>query len=85
LALWDLSRATILDLGEGQLRRLACEIQKTSSGKRPGGKTALVVARPVDYGIGRMLEAYTEFEHLDFQLRVFNSVHAAREWLGVAG
>ncbi len=44
-------------------------------------RIAFVVGSDVDYGIGRMLQGLVH-DHVAFESRVFDSVTAARAWLG---
>ena len=47
-----------------------------------GAQVAIVVARDLDYGIGRMFKAYADGAGIDYQL--FRELEAAQTWLAAA-
>ena len=56
---------------------------KKHTGKREEGKTAIFGSRDIEYGLARMYEAYTGFENLPYEYKVFKDVDEAKEWLGI--
>ena len=78
--LGDLTDARI-DLAAPAMARIIEYLQRHRD-KRGTGKEAIVVGSTADYGIGRMIEAYTE-DPLPYELRVFLTVEEAHEWMGV--
>jgi hypothetical protein len=48
---------------------------------RTGGRTAVLVESQFQYGLGRIAEAYGEFESLPFEFRIFKNRSEAFEWL----
>ena len=56
---------------------------KKHTGKREEGKTAIVGSRDIEYGLARMYEAYTGFENLPYEYKIFKDVDEAKEWLGI--
>ncbi len=82
LVLWDVTNADLSKLQADQLREIA-EHMRRISGARRGGKTAFVYDKPLDYGIGRIFQAYSEMEDMPFEVQSFQSLDKAREWLGV--
>ncbi|PRP93161.1 hypothetical protein ENSA5_44280 [Enhygromyxa salina] len=77
-SLWDLRKAQ-LDPRPGEVQQFV-EFIRTHRGARGTDQTALVVARPADFGISRMYQAYAETT-LDFPVRVFLDLDEARAWL----
>ncbi len=58
-------------------------ISKLKKFSRKGGKTALVFAKDVDFGIGRMVEVFADIEEYDFKFKSFMDKEDAYEWLGI--
>jgi hypothetical protein len=77
--LWDLRDAEI-DSGPGDVQRLLQFIQ-LSRGEGGCDRTALVVARPADFGISRMYQSLAEAT-LPFSVQVFTQLDEAYAWLG---
>ena len=83
LVLWimgDVDLSAITSEGIERIIRIA----KQNTGKRQEGKTAIVGAKDVEYGLARMYEAHTGFENLPNEYKVFKDVDEAKEWLGVS-
>lgn len=76
--LWDLREAEI-DSGPGDVQRFVQFIQ-LSRGERGSDRTALVVARPADFGISRMYQSLAA-EALPFPVQVFTQIDEAYAWL----
>lgn len=79
--LWDATSGTVSGISKTEFRSIA-KAMKTVTGKRSGGKTALVGSFEVDYGLGRMYEVYADIEELPVEYRVFRTVEEALKWLG---
>ena len=82
LILWDVTKADLSGIQSDKLRKIA-EIMSRISEARRGGKTAFVYDNPLEFGIGRMFQAYSEMEDMPFQVQSFRNFHEARKWLGV--
>lgn len=78
--LWDLREATMRRLTQDEIQMVA-SYTSTHPEKKRGGKTAFVVSRDVDYGVGRIIEALTG--HLHYEIQVFRTFKEATEWLDV--
>lgn len=76
--IWDLSKATWASITSDDLRRTVTVAKKYS---RKGGKTAWVFSKDVDFGIGRMLEVFGEFEKYDYVFSSFRNMEEAKKWL----
>lgn len=76
--LWDLRLATVAGLSPGDFRRLRLFV-RLRSGERGGGKTAVVVAHVVDYGLVRMFELMCE--DVPLKIAVFRELVSAEAWL----
>jgi hypothetical protein len=53
----------------------------TGSPFRPGARRALVVPRPVLFGLARMFQAMTEGQGVE--VRLFDNLAEASQWLGL--
>ena len=78
LILWDFTNATWSGISSNELHETVKKAKKYS---RPGGKTAFVFSKEVDFGIGRMLEALAEIEDYDYEFRSFRRIKDADKWL----
>ncbi len=77
--LWDASNGRVAGaVSAEQMRASAAESQVLWK-KMAGGKTAILVGRESDYGMGRMYEMLAD--RMPRQLRVFRSRREAIEWL----
>ena len=82
LILWDVTNADLSTLKGDQLRKIAEAMSRVSEVRR-GGKTAFVYDKPLEFGIGRMFQAYSEMEDMPFEVQSFKSFDEAKAWLGV--
>ncbi len=80
LILWDFTNATWSGIATDELQELTRKAKKYS---RKGGKTALVFSKDIDFGIGRMLEAFAEMEAYDYEFGSFRNRKDAKEWLDI--
>jgi hypothetical protein len=83
-ALWDLSRASLAELKAESIRVLARRMAHAAKGRRPRGRTALVCARPVDFGVAHILAAYLSGEDYPVDVATFTSMDSAKAWLNRA-
>ena len=82
LILWDLTKADLSGLTTDEIRKIAQSTREISD-IRKGGKTALVFDKTLEYGMGRMFEAYSDIADMPFEFRAFRSIDDAKKWLGV--
>lgn len=80
LVLWDCSLGSVKNIRSNEFRRIAEKMKKIAE-KRVGGKTAFVGDITVDFGMGRMYEAFAEIEEVPVEYRTFKNVEDARKWL----
>lgn len=80
--LWDFNEADLSNITTEEIRKIAKEVKKKSD-IRAGGKTALVFNGDLDFGLGRMYEAFAEIEGIKFESMSFQNIAEARKWLGV--
>jgi len=78
LELYDTRTVTGYDLSTRDLRQLAARATELGARVR-WGRVAIVAARDLIFGIGRMFEAFTEHSLIEF--RVFRELEEAEEWL----
>lgn len=78
LVLWDLEQASWNVISATHL------IQLLDTAKRldlPGYKTAFLFSRDVDFGMGRVVENYTEASEFETNYRSFRDRDEAERWL----
>ncbi len=80
--LLDFNQADLSAFQSHDLIRIASH-SKRLSGAHQVGKTAIVANKPLEYGIGRMFEAYATVERTPFKVETFRSHGDAKKWLGV--
>lgn len=80
LELWDMSDSDLSQItttGMNKFIRRASRLGKS----RYNGRTAVIAPSVLQYGLGRMAEAFGEFESLPFAFRVFRKREDAVRWL----
>ncbi len=82
MVLMDFSEADLSKMSSNDFSLLAKAL-KENGRKRPEGKTALVMRKEVNYGIGRMFSSLSDIEDIVIQFDVFRDTVEARLWLGV--
>jgi len=82
LVLWIMDNVNLSAITNTGIERII-RTTKKHTGKRKEGKTAIVGSKDVEYGLARVYEAYTGFENLPYEYKVFKEVNKAKEWLGV--
>ena len=80
--LWDMSDATANSISHIEIREIVGLIRMSRKGRK-GGKTAIVAASDVDFGLSRMLQILLESPEELHQvwLEVFRSKDEAVQWL----
>ena len=78
--LWDMSQAEVADVASSVLEAFV-QRSTTLGVKRKGGRTAVFAPYDVQFGLGRMSEAFAELKSAPFKFRVFRSRQHALEWL----
>jgi len=82
LVLWIMGDVDLSAITRAGIERII-QTAKQHTGKRKEGKTAIVGPKDIEYGLARMYEAYTGFENLPYEYKIFKDVDEAKEWLGV--
>jgi len=80
LVLWDFSRGSMRVMTPEDLRVIAARALPYTHVRR-GGRTAILCARDVDFGMARMFQAFAEILAAPFDLMVFRDGDQARAWL----
>lgn len=80
--LWDATDGSVANVPTEEIQRVAQTMMRFLE-KRKEGKTAFVVATDLDYGLGRMYEAFAENEGLPYAYGIFKTVKEAKQWLGI--
>ena len=78
--LWDFRSMEGSRITSDELYEIVSYIEKHKD-KRPQGKTALVSATEIDYGISRASEIYSEVKALPWSIRALRSFYEAIIWI----
>ncbi len=78
--LWDFTDGTLGELSGAQVQSIAEYVSRAAK-NRHGGKTAGVASKDVDYGLGRMFQAFTEMMKYTPTMRLFRQREDALAWL----
>jgi len=78
--LWDLRNASLHLLSSENLEAFV-DYAKRHSDLRAGGKTAFVVSKDLEFGLLRMVDAFSEIAKIPFYLMTFRSMDEAVRWL----
>lgn len=80
LELWDMTGSDLSKITITGMRQFMNRAVQLGEARR-GGKTAVVVQSKLQYGIGRIAEAFAEFLNFPFDFRLFNQRDEAISWL----
>jgi len=81
--IYDLRNGTLESFTSEQMNQLAI-VGKASIDLRPKGcKTALVVSKDIDFGMGRVYQALSEIEGVTWETEIFRSMDEAYQWLNI--
>ncbi|MBM4161478.1 MAG: hypothetical protein FJ217_10300 [Ignavibacteria bacterium] len=80
--LWDLSSADTSGFRSDDIQGIASFVKRQAH-SRVGGKTAIVAAGDLSFGLSRIYEAYAAMEGQQAEVRTFRSLEEARQWLKV--
>ena len=79
--IYDIRQLSGERLTADEIGELADYFQRYASDRRPpGSRTAIVVARDIDYGISRMIALMSD-GRVPFEVEVFRSPEAAEAWI----
>ncbi|MCB2217216.1 MAG: hypothetical protein KQH59_14200 [Desulfobulbaceae bacterium] len=82
-SLWDFSTADVTSISSDDISSLAHYIRQQIANRR-GGKSALVFAKDLDFGLGRMIDAQLEIEGSPVAMSSFKSKADALGWLDIS-
>ena len=82
LVLWALEEAVTSGISGEEIEKIILTAKKFSA-RRKEGKTAIVGPKEIDYGLGRMYQAYAGIENLPYEYRIFKELEEAKDWLGI--
>lgn len=80
-SLWDLRQGNI-ESTDDEVWNLARTVRTLNLSIRTGGKTALVAGEGAIFGLARMYQHIADTLTLPFEIRVFNNIEEAYDWLG---
>ena len=76
-----MSAASLEQLNFEDLDRLGDFVMRYAH-LRAGGKTAIVAARDLEYGVGRTIDSLAESKNSPITTHTFRSLSEAGEWIG---
>ncbi len=79
--LWDIRKGSVTNVFSKEAE-LIVNYVKNHLGKRPEGKTAMVVSGDLEFGISRMGQALVEINRISLHMEIFRSYEEAIQWLG---
>lgn len=82
LVLWDFGHADVTTIGFEEVKVIA-ELAVKYGSMRQGGKTAIIVAQQVAFGIGRVYESLVNDAARPLTVKVFWTREEALEFLGI--
>ncbi len=82
--LWDVRQGTVSKLSYNDIRIVVESVVEFTKKSRRR-KTAIVISRDVDYGIGRIFGTFAEIKEVSLTVRVFREYDEAMTWLSGAG
>ena len=80
LLLWDMSQANLEHVSIDTLRRFVHRAAELGA-DRVGGKTAVVAATALQYGLARMSATFADIEAAPYEFAIFKTCEEARAWL----
>ena len=80
-SLWDLRQGNI-EPTDDEVWNLARTVRTLNLSIRTGGKTALVAGKGEIFGLASMYQHIADTLTLPFEIRVFNNIEEAYDWLG---
>jgi hypothetical protein len=81
MVLWDLTLATVAGVPTDDVRSLAKELAHLGREHPNCGKTAILCADSLNFGMARMLGTFLEIEGFPGKIGVFRDVKTAKAWL----
>lgn len=78
--LWDLSNADVSSIQSDHLKDIASLAKQAAPGGR-SGRTAIVSASDLGFGISRMYGAFAEMSGQSVEVRSFRSRKEAEDWI----
>jgi ribosomal protein L23 len=82
LVLWVMEHAVTAGITSEEIEKIILTAKK-NSGSRKEGKTAIVGPKDIEYGLGRMYQAYADIESMPYEYKIFREVEDAKNWLGI--
>ncbi|MBI1387286.1 MAG: hypothetical protein GC154_02415 [bacterium] len=79
--LWDLRNADLSEIKSDEVKKILSLSLSLSPTRAPDGKTALVASSDMEFGVGRIVENYTEIYKHPIRIRLFRSFAEAMRWL----
>ena len=80
-ALWDFRKASLARVSAKEIKAIFDYIKQHVE-KRVGGKTAILVSKDLEYGMSRMVQAFTKLKDIPIEIEIFRSIEEAIQWLG---
>ncbi len=78
--IWDFRKIAGNRISSQELQKIISFIKQHES-KRPLGRTALIAATDLDFGLSRMGQTYADVEDLSWEMEAFRSLAPALRWI----
>jgi len=78
MVLWDFTNGT---MGKFNTYKLKSRVIKAKRYLRKRDRSAFVISKDVDFGIGRMIQTYSNIEGIKTTMSIFHDKNKATEWL----
>jgi len=78
--IWDFRLLGGTRISSEELEKIIA-FSKSHESRRPKGKTALVAATNLDFGLSRMSQAYADNKKMLWEIRAFRSMDEAVKWI----
>jgi hypothetical protein len=76
---WDFRQADVSDFSTDQINRASIYMERKQKKRGDGYRVAILVNKTVDYGLGRMYQAFSD--SLPFDLQIFYDEQQAMDWI----
>ena len=80
LVLWDFMSGTAKNVSSQELAEIA-EKGGTISAIAKGGKGAILAPKDIDFGIGRIFQAFSQMKNFPLEVQIFRDMNTAKKWL----
>ena len=81
--MWDMRQADAQLVSSDNLETIMNYTALNAHKRPPGAKTALLVSRPLEFGISRMVQIYAEIHEIKIEFEIFHDYQLAMKWFNL--